>query len=157
MAKGKWSRSVMSSSLWPHGLQPTRLLRPWGFPGKSTGVGHHFLLLVNHHAQAEGAQEWMPSPLSPRPLTCFLSAGGPFGEICAGQAPSTDTGREGWKLDLGANGACPDGSVQKQHKIPAAACLTGLGSGRLPTSPLLVLVLLSFCTQFAHSLFSKLS
>ena len=23
----------------PHGLQPTRPLRPWGFPGKSTGVG----------------------------------------------------------------------------------------------------------------------
>ena len=23
----------------PHGLQPTRLLHPWAFPGKSTGVG----------------------------------------------------------------------------------------------------------------------
>ena len=23
----------------PHGLQPTRLLRPWDFPGKSAGVG----------------------------------------------------------------------------------------------------------------------
>ena len=41
--KGKWSRSVMSDS-WPHGLQPTRLLRPWDFPGKSTGVGCHCLL-----------------------------------------------------------------------------------------------------------------
>ena len=28
----------------PHGLQPTRLLRPWDFPGKSTGVGCHRLL-----------------------------------------------------------------------------------------------------------------
>ena len=27
-----------------HGLQPTRVLRPWDFPGKSTGVGCHFLL-----------------------------------------------------------------------------------------------------------------
>ena len=27
-----------------HGLQPTRLLYPWGFPGKSTGVGFHCLL-----------------------------------------------------------------------------------------------------------------
>ena len=26
------------------GLQPTRLLRPWDFPGKNTGVGYHFLL-----------------------------------------------------------------------------------------------------------------
>ena len=40
----KWSRSVVSDSLQPHGLQPTRLLRPWDFPGKSTGVGCHCLL-----------------------------------------------------------------------------------------------------------------
>ena len=37
--KWKWSRSVVSNSEWPHGLQPTRLLHPWDFPGKSTGVG----------------------------------------------------------------------------------------------------------------------
>ena len=42
--KWKWSRSVVSDSLWPHGLQPTRLLRPWYSPGKSTGVGCHCLL-----------------------------------------------------------------------------------------------------------------
>ena len=42
--KWKWSRSVVSDSSWPHGLQPTRLLRPWDFPGKSTGVGCHCLL-----------------------------------------------------------------------------------------------------------------
>ena len=29
----------MSDSSRPHGLQPTRLLRPWDFPGKSIGVG----------------------------------------------------------------------------------------------------------------------
>ena len=40
----KWSHSVVSDSSWPHGLQPTRLLRPWDFPGKSTGVGCHCLL-----------------------------------------------------------------------------------------------------------------
>ena len=27
-----------------HGLQPARLLCPWDFPGKNTGVGCHFLL-----------------------------------------------------------------------------------------------------------------
>ena len=37
--KWKWSRSVVSDSQWPHGLQPTRLLCPWDSPGKSTGVG----------------------------------------------------------------------------------------------------------------------
>ena len=42
--KWKWSCSVLSDSQRPHGLQPTRLLRPWDFPGKSTGVGCHCLL-----------------------------------------------------------------------------------------------------------------
>ena len=36
----------MSDSSRPHGLQPTRLLHPWDFPGRSTGVGCHCLLLV---------------------------------------------------------------------------------------------------------------
>ena len=35
----KWSRSVVSNSQQPHGLQPTRLLCPWDFPGKSTYLG----------------------------------------------------------------------------------------------------------------------
>ena len=38
------SCSVVSDSVRPHGLQPTRLLRPWDSPGKSTGVGCHCLL-----------------------------------------------------------------------------------------------------------------
>ena len=42
--KCKWSRSVMSDPQRPHGLQPSRLLHPWDFPDKSTGVGCHCLL-----------------------------------------------------------------------------------------------------------------
>ena len=42
--KWKGSCSVVSDSLRPHGLQPTRLLCPWDFPGKSTRVGCHCLL-----------------------------------------------------------------------------------------------------------------
>ena len=38
------SCSVMSDSLWPHGLELARLFCPWDFPGKNTGVGSHFLL-----------------------------------------------------------------------------------------------------------------
>ena len=40
----KWSRSVVSDSWWPHGPQPTRLLHPWDFLGKSTGVGSQCFL-----------------------------------------------------------------------------------------------------------------
>ena len=36
--------SVVSNSLQPHGLQPTRLPCPWDSPGKNTGVGCHYLL-----------------------------------------------------------------------------------------------------------------
>ena len=42
--KWTWSRSVVSNPQQPHGLQPSRLLCPWDFPGKSTGVGCHCLL-----------------------------------------------------------------------------------------------------------------
>ena len=42
--KWKWSCSVESHSSQPHGLQPTRLLRPWDFPGKSTAMSCHCLL-----------------------------------------------------------------------------------------------------------------
>ena len=42
--KWKWSRSVVSDPQRPHGLQPSRVLRPWDFPGKSIGVGCHCLI-----------------------------------------------------------------------------------------------------------------
>ena len=38
------SHSVVSDSLQPHELWPTKFLCPWNFPGKNTGVGCHFLL-----------------------------------------------------------------------------------------------------------------
>ena len=41
----------------PHRRQPTRLRRPWGSPGKNTGVGCHFLLQgMNVKSQSEVAQ-----------------------------------------------------------------------------------------------------
>ena len=39
-----FSHSVVSNSSRPHGLQPTRLLCPWNFPGTNTGMGCNFLL-----------------------------------------------------------------------------------------------------------------
>ena len=42
----------MSDSLWPCGLQPTRILCAWHFPGKNTRTGCHFLLLKIFLTQA---------------------------------------------------------------------------------------------------------
>ena len=42
--KWKWSCSVVPDCVQPHRWQPTRLLHPWDFSGKSTGVGCHCLL-----------------------------------------------------------------------------------------------------------------
>ena len=39
-----WSLTRVWLFLRPHGLKPTRLLCPWDFPGKITGVGSLFLL-----------------------------------------------------------------------------------------------------------------
>ena len=72
----------MSDSSQPHGLQPTRLLRPWDFPGKSIGVGCHCLLLsqtewggiggsreIYEKARGDGACD------SERPVSTQLSLG----------------------------------------------------------------------------------
>jgi len=39
-----WVARLCRTLLWPHGLQPARLLCPWDFPGKNIGVGCHSLL-----------------------------------------------------------------------------------------------------------------
>ena len=67
----------MTDSLQPHGLQLARLLCPWDFPGKNTGVGCHFLL-----------QGTFPIQVSNPHLLCLLHwlfttgpPGRPFREI----------------------------------------------------------------------------
>ena len=45
--KWKWNLSVVSDPQRPHGLQPSRPLHPWDFPGKSTRVGRHCLLRLS--------------------------------------------------------------------------------------------------------------
>ena len=60
----------MSDSVWPHRWQPTRLPRPWGSPGKNTGVGCHFLLQCRKvKSESEVAQ---PSPILSDPMNCNL-------------------------------------------------------------------------------------
>ena len=44
LGKRSVSHSVVSDSLQPRGLQPTRLFCPWNSPGTTAGVGCHLLL-----------------------------------------------------------------------------------------------------------------
>ena len=73
--KWKWSRLVVSDPQQPHGLQPSRLLCPWDFPGKSTGVGCLYLPeLATMHLQWVGVAIQPFCPLSsPSPPVCYLS------------------------------------------------------------------------------------
>ena len=63
--KGKWSRSAVSDSSWSHGLQPIRLLCPWDFPGKSTGVGCHCLLWVESLSSVQFSRSVVSNSLRP--------------------------------------------------------------------------------------------
>ena len=84
MMEEKWSHSVMSDSLQPHGLWCARLPWPWDFPGKNTGVGSHFLL-----------QEIFPTPsqglnlalLHCRQILYCLSHQGSLEESCLQSSP----------------------------------------------------------------------
>ena len=72
----QFSRSVVSDSLRPHKQQPSRLLHPWDFPGKSTGVGCHCLLCCS----SSSSFIWLCFSKRPRRL---ISVHGIMGEkIC---------------------------------------------------------------------------
>ena len=47
----------MSDPQRPHGLPPSRILHPWDFPGKSTGVGYHCLLRDWDYNTAKGKRD----------------------------------------------------------------------------------------------------
>ena len=72
--------SVMSDSLRPHGLQSTKFLCPWDFPGKSTRVGCHFLLQGIFLTQGSNPsllcpQHWQVDSLPlgpPQPIQTYL-------------------------------------------------------------------------------------
>ena len=62
--------SFVSTSLWSCGLWPPRLLCPWDFPGKNTGVGCHFSLQRIFPTQGSNPHllhcRWILYPLSHR-------------------------------------------------------------------------------------------
>ena len=60
----------VSDSGRPHRWQPTRLPRPWGAPGKNTGVGCHFFLqCMKVKSDSEVAQS---CPTLHNPVDCSL-------------------------------------------------------------------------------------
>ena len=60
----------MSNSVRPRRQQPTRLPRPWGSPGKNTGMGCHFLLqCMKVKSEREDAQSY---PTLSDPMDCSL-------------------------------------------------------------------------------------
>ena len=87
----------MSDSLRPYGLQPTGLLRPWDFPGKSPGVGCLFLLHYMFRFVCLGALKLVrdsaafcfflsptdekQSHMAKESGECSLCSGWPFGQL----------------------------------------------------------------------------
>ena len=136
--KWQWSRSVVSDSWQPHGLQPIRLLHPWDFPGKSTGVGCHWVCLM-------------------RRAFVFVFWG------CLNKWPQTDwslflccSGRQKSKIKVSV-GPCPTEGSQGGPflALPASgaskrswvcACITPVSASLLQGSPL------CFSSSYASSL-----
>ena len=64
------SASVVSDSVRPHRWQTTKLCHPWDSPGKSTGVGCHFLLqCMKVKNESEVAQS---CPILLHPMDCSV-------------------------------------------------------------------------------------
>ena len=62
----------VSDSLQPHGLEPTRLPRPWDFQGKNTGVGCHFLLQCMKMKVKSESEVAQSCPTLSDPMDCSL-------------------------------------------------------------------------------------
>ena len=69
-----WVASIMSNSMQPYGLQPTRLLCPWDSPGKNTGVSCKVLLQGIFLTQGSNRSLFMSPALAGR----FFTTGKPL-------------------------------------------------------------------------------
>ena len=107
--------SVVSDSLWSHGLEPARLLCPWDFPSKITGVGSHCLL-----------QRIFPTQgLNPRLLHCrqilyHLSHSGGSNSVASSKCPLHQGGQESEDNTMGIKQllihACDSLQPMQAHK-----------------------------------------
>ena len=108
----------MSDSSRPHGLQPTRLLHPWDFPGKSTGVGCQCLLQSTQQTILFGIQE---SSISQPTVQV---AWGPYDLVLAHEMwVEVAHGLFPAGLTLGYQGSYPEGSCT--GKLTVALMLVG--------------------------------
>ena len=84
----------MSDSSRPHGLQPTRCLHPWDFPGKSTGVGCHRLL--------------RPTSIPPHNchIKCTYCPHGMGNQTWVAKEPKCPSSHSWWEWSLHRNPGC---------------------------------------------------
>ena len=102
----------MSDSVRPHRREPTRLPRPWDFPGKNTGVGCHFLLqCMKVKSESEVAQS-CPTPSDP--MDCSPPGSSVHGTLQA--YPGSVPGQGVKNLSLG-----PLTAISPRSKLDAPA------------------------------------
>ena len=82
--------SVVSNPQWPHGPQPSRLLRPWDFPAKSTGVGCHCLLCKSFDI-VNKADVFLE-------LSCFFNDPTDVGNMISGSSAFSKSSLNIWKF-----------------------------------------------------------
>ena len=110
--------SVVSDSVQPQRRQPTRLPRPWGSPGKNTGVGCHFLLqCMKVKSESEVAQL---SLTLHDPMDCSPPGSSVYG-ICQARilewVPSPSPIRSGRTKSLRIPpGFCNESACQKEER-----------------------------------------
>ena len=109
------SHSGMFNSLQPNGLQPTRLLCPWNFPGKNTAVGCHFLL--------QGI--FLTQGLNPHLLQASCIAGEFFTTESPGK-PEVENQLTIYKITfIMVKLACSNPTIKKRRKVQKNACCPG--------------------------------
>ena len=89
--KWKWSRSVVSDTSRPHQLQSTRLLHPWDFSGKSTGVGCHHLLRLTFDQSIKQKYMFLWS-------YCFFNYPEDVGNLISGSSAFSKTSFNIWNF-----------------------------------------------------------
>ena len=125
----------MSNSVGPHRWQPTRLPRPWDSPGRSSGVGCHFLLqCMKVKSESEVAQSCLT--LSD-PMDCSPPGSSIPGIFQAGVlewgaiAFSKFSRQEYWsRLPFPTPADHPDPGIEHRYPALQAGCLVSEPPGK---------------------------